>query len=75
MDINSIQSNIIDTIKFGEIYNPSEILINLIIAFFLGFIISLVYKKTHKGLSYSQSFVLTNIFIYLYLVVFFFLKE
>ena len=66
MDINSIQlnqSNIIDTIKFGEIYNPSEILINLIIAFFLGFVISLVYKKTHKGLSYSQSFVLTNIFV------------
>ena len=66
MDKNSIQlnqSNIIDTIKFGEIYNPSEILINLIIAFFLGFIISLVYKKTHKGLSYSQSFVLTNIFV------------
>jgi uncharacterized membrane protein YhiD involved in acid resistance len=66
MDTNSIQlnqSNIIDTIKFGEIYNPSEILINLIIAFFLGFIISVVYKKTHKGLSYSQSFVLTNIFV------------
>ena len=66
MDTNSIQlnqSNIIDTIKFGEIYNPSEIIINLIISFFLGFIISLVYKKTHKGLSYSQSFVLTNIFV------------
>ena len=66
MDTNSIQlnqSNIIDTFKFGEIYNPSEILINLIIAFFLGFVISLVYKKTHKGLSYSQSFVLTNIFV------------
>ena len=66
MDTNSIQlnqSNIIDTIKFGEIYNPSEIIINLIIAFFLGFVISLVYKKTHKGLSYSQSFVLTNIFV------------
>ena len=66
MDTNSIllnQSNIIDTIKFGGIYNPSEIIINLIIAFFLGFVISLVYKKTHKGLSYSQSFVLTNIFV------------
>ena len=66
MDTNSIQlnqSNIMDTIKFGEIYNPSEIIINLIISFFLGFIISLVYKKTHKGLSYSQSFVLTNIFV------------
>ena len=66
MDTNSIdlnQSSIMNTIKFGEIYNPSEIIINLIIAFFLGFIISLVYKKTHKGLSYSQSFVLTNIFV------------
>ena len=66
MDTNSLQlnqSNIIDTIKFGEIYNPSEVIINLIISFFLGFIISLVYKKTHKGLSYSQSFVLTNIFV------------
>ena len=39
MDTNSIQSNIIDTIKFGEIYNPSEIILNLIIAFFLGFVI------------------------------------
>jgi len=66
MDTNFIQlnqSNIIDTIKFGGIYHPSEIIINLIISFFLGFIISLVYKKTHKGLSYSQSFVLTNIFV------------
>ena len=66
MDNNSLttnQNSIFDTIKFAEIYNPSEIIFNLIIAFFLGFIISLVYKKTHKGLSYSQSFVLTNIFV------------
>ena len=57
MDTNSIQlnqSSIIDTIKFGEIYNPSEILINLIIAFFLEFIFSSFYKKIHKGLIYSQ---------------------
>ena len=66
MENNSISTNqnsIFDTIKFAEIYNPSEIIFNLIIAFFLGFIISLVYKKTHKGLSYSQSFVLTSIFV------------
>tara|TARA_B100000035_G_C20962636_1_gene537264 strand:+ start:280 stop:972 length:693 start_codon:yes stop_codon:yes gene_type:complete len=56
-------NNIINSIKFAEIYNPEVIILNLIIAFFLGFIISLVYKKTHKGLSYSQSFVLTNIFV------------
>lgn len=56
-------NNIINSIKFAEIYNPEEVILNLLIAFFLGFIISLVYKKTHKGLSYSQSFVLTNIFV------------
>ena len=34
-----------------------------IISFVLGVVISLVYKKTHKGLSYSQSFMVTNIFV------------
>ena len=67
MDNNSNSSlfdnNIINSIKFAEIYNPEEVILNLLTAFFLGFIISLVYKKTHKGLSYSQSFVLTNIFV------------
>ena len=29
----------------------------------LGVVISVTYKKTHKGLSYSQSFMITNIFI------------
>ena len=53
----------LDAVKFAEVYNPQEIIINLIFAFFLGFIISLVYKQTHKGLSYSQSFVLTTIFV------------
>ena len=46
-----------------DVYYPSEIIINLILSFILGVIISLVYKKTHKGLSYSQSFMITNIFI------------
>ena len=46
-----------------HIYLPSEIIINLLISFILGLVISFVYKKTHKGLSYSQSFVVTNIFI------------
>ena len=46
-----------------DVYYPSEIIINLILSFVLGVIISLVYKKTHKGLSYSQSFMITNIFI------------
>ena len=50
-------------INISDVYLPSEIIINLFLAFFLGLAISLVYKKTHKGLSYSQSFMLTNIFV------------
>ena len=46
-----------------HIYMPSEIIVNLLISFVLGLVISFVYKKTHRGLSYSQSFVVTNIFI------------
>ena len=49
--------------EISAIYHPQEVLINLTLSFILGVAISLVYKKTHKGLSYSQSFVLTNIFL------------
>ena len=54
-------SNIIDQIQV--IYYPNEIILNLILSFFLGLLISFVYKSTHKGMSYSQSFMITNIFI------------
>jgi len=47
----------------SAIYLPQEILINLTLAFILGVIISSIYKKTHKGLSYSQSFMVTIIFV------------
>jgi hypothetical protein len=49
--------------EFQAIYLPQEILINLTLAFILGVIVSIIYKKTHKGLSYSQSFMVTNIFV------------
>ena len=45
------------------IYEPHEILINIVLGFVLGIVISYVYKKTHKGLSYSQSFMLTLVFV------------
>ena len=47
----------------SSIYLPTEIVINLFLAFIFGLIISLVYKFTHKGLSYSQSFMITNVFV------------
>ena len=46
--------NFLESERLARVYLPSEILTNLIIAFILGVIVSLVYKKTHKGLSYSQ---------------------
>ena len=51
------------TERIAHIYGPSEILLNLMLAFILGMVISWVYKATHSGLSYSQSFMLTSIFV------------
>ena len=45
------------------IYSPDQIIINLIASAFLGIAISTVYKFTHRGLSYSQSFMLTIVFV------------
>jgi len=53
--------NILQEIQ--KVYFPNEIIFNLIISFFYGLLISFVYKKTHKGMSYSQSFMITNIFL------------
>jgi len=55
--------NIQDFFKPAAIYSPNQIIFNLLLSFFLGLLISLVYKNTHKGLSYSQSFMITNVFV------------
>ena len=55
--------NIQDLFKPAAIYSPTQIIFNLLLSFLLGLLISLVYKKTHKGLSYSQSFMVTNVFV------------
>ncbi len=47
----------------GLIYAPIEIVTNTLLAFILGIFISFIYKKSHKGLSYSQSFMLTLVFL------------
>ena len=44
-------------------YTYSEMIINILLAIILGFIISVIYRETHKGLSYSQSFTLTILFV------------
>lgn len=45
-------------------YYPAElIIINIAMAFVIGLIIAFIYVKTHKGSSYSQSFVQTLVFM------------
>ena len=44
-------------------YSITEVVINSLVAFILSMVIAYTYKNTHQGLSYSQSFVLTIIFI------------
>jgi len=57
-------SNLINELQIlGYIYSPSEIIINICLAFLLGMFISFIYKSTHKGLSYSQSFMLTLVYV------------
>lgn len=52
-----------DSQLMGFIYSPVDIIFNIILAFLLGVLISFIYKRTHKGLSYSQSFMLTMVFL------------
>ncbi len=47
----------------SAVYQPMDIVLNMAIACVLGVVISLIYKRTHKGLSYSQSFMLTIVFV------------
>lgn len=45
------------------IFGPLDIILNMTVAGVLGIWLSIIYKRTHKGLSYSQSFMLTVIFV------------
>lgn len=58
-----MESQILDALGGSFNYSILEVVINSLVAFVLSMIIAYTYKKTHQGLSYSQSFVLTIIFI------------
>ena len=47
----------------GQVYEPLEILINIGLGAALGVVTAVVYRHTHKGLSYSQSFTHTLVFV------------
>ncbi len=40
-------------------YSPGDLIVNLLLALTSGLIIGVVYKTTHRGLTYSQNFVVT----------------
>lgn len=44
-------------------YSSTEQVVNLLLSVAIGIILSLVYRSTHKGLSYSQSFAQTIVFV------------
>lgn len=50
-------------------YTYGEMLMNMALATALGFVIAWVYRRTHKGLSYSQSFTLTILFVTLIVAI------
>jgi uncharacterized membrane protein YhiD involved in acid resistance len=60
--MNTLQE-VIGAEKLAFVYGPSDILLNIALAFVLGMALSYVYKDTHQGLSYSQSFMLTLVFV------------
>jgi uncharacterized membrane protein YhiD involved in acid resistance len=58
-----MQAQLIDPTGNLLTYTPLEMLTNITLAMVLGFILSAVYRYTHKGLSYSQSFTHTILFV------------
>ena len=55
--------NLLSQTNIGFVYQPMDVLINLSLAFVFGIVVAFVYNRTHKGLSYSQSFMLTVVFV------------
>lgn len=59
-----METELLDSIKMGvEAFSAIDISINLLMSLIFSLVIAFVYRKTHSGLSYSQSFVLTLIYL------------
>ena len=58
-----MENEILNAVGNSLNYTPFEVIINMCLALVLGLLISWVYRYTHKGLSYSQSFTLTVVFV------------
>ncbi len=58
-----MENDVLNALGSSLNYTPFEIIVNMCLSLVLGLSISLVYRYTHKGLSYSQSFTLTIVFV------------
>lgn len=52
-----------DQLNQQMVQNPLVVVTGIVVAFLLSLFVAFVYKKTHKGLSYSQSFVFTLVLL------------
>lgn len=57
------QGNPLVAIGGAENLNNLEVLLNLVLALVVGLVLAQIYRATHKGLSYSQSFTITIVFV------------
>jgi len=53
--------NLFNVASFGSSVSVAQVLLNIALSFALSLIVAAVYKYTHRGLSYSRSFVFTLI--------------
>ena len=51
------------------VYSNIEIVTNILVSLFIGVVIAAVYRYTHKGLSYSQSFSQTIVYVTLIVAI------
>tara|TARA_R110002110_G_scaffold313491_5_gene526779 strand:+ start:9230 stop:9931 length:702 start_codon:yes stop_codon:yes gene_type:complete len=56
-------SALTDALSSFVVYSSTEVVLNICLAFLLGIVVSSIYKYTHKGMSYSQSFMITLVFV------------
>lgn len=61
--IASTEQQLLNALQLSGPYSIPEILINMSLALMLGLLLASVYRYTHKGLSYSQSFTLTIVMV------------
>ena len=58
-----MDTQILDSMNQIINYSPLEMVVNMSLALVLGILMAMVYRHTHKGLAYSQSFTLTIVFV------------